>query len=69
MSESMKLRHLLKKAKPTLQYEIRKRKPTTTKQFLEYAKEAEELLQSSNIDTDTDTYENKNGNPAHSVGT
>ncbi|CAF1373399.1 unnamed protein product [Adineta ricciae] len=67
MSESMKLRHLLKKAKSTLQYEIRKRKPTTTKQFLEYAKEAEELLQLSNIDTDTDTYEHKNGNPTHSV--
>ena len=69
MSESMKLRHLLKKAKPTLQYEIRKRKPTTTKQFLEYAKEAEELLQLSNIETDTDTYENKNAHSTHSVST
>ncbi|CAF1362496.1 unnamed protein product [Rotaria sordida] len=29
MNESMKLRHLLKKAKPTLQYEIRKIKATT----------------------------------------
>nr|ABL86689.1 putative gag protein [Philodina roseola] len=54
MSEAMKLRHLLKKAKPTLQYEIRKKKPTTTKQFLEYAKEQEELLQLSNIDIDSD---------------
>ena len=40
MSESMKLWHLLEKAKPTLQYEIRKKKPITTKQFLEYAKES-----------------------------
>ncbi|CAF2151965.1 unnamed protein product [Rotaria magnacalcarata] len=62
MSESMKLRHLLKKAKPTLQYEIRKRKPTATKQFLEYAKESEELLQLSNIDTDVDKYDRNNSN-------
>ncbi|CAF1433652.1 unnamed protein product, partial [Rotaria sordida] len=63
MSESMKLRDLLKKAKPTLQYEIRKKKPTTTKQFLEYAKESEELLQLSNIDIDVDTYDRNKFNP------
>ena len=54
MSESMELRYLLKKAKPTLQYGIRKKKPITTKQFLEYAKESEKLLQLSNTDTDVD---------------
>ena len=65
MSETMKLRHLLKKAKPTLQYEIRKKKPTTTKQFLEYAKEQEELLQLSNIDIDFDfdLYDHKRSHP------
>ena len=67
MSESMKLRHLLKKAKPTLQYEIRKRKPTTTKQFLEYAKEAEELLQLSNIDTAVEPYDHTHISTATSV--
>ena len=67
MSESMKLRHLLKKAKPTLQYEIRKRKPTTTKQFLEYAKEAEELLQLSNIDTAVEPYDHTHISTANSV--
>ena len=63
MSESMKLRHLLKKAKPTLQYEIRKKKPTTIKQFLEYAKEAEELFQLSNIDITVDNYDRNNPIP------
>lgn len=65
MSEVMKLRHLLKKAKPNLQYEIRKKKPTTTKQFLEFAKEQEELLQLSNIDIefDLDLYDHKRAFP------
>ena len=50
MSDSSKLRNLLNKAKPTLQFEIRKKKPITTKQFLEYAIEVEELFHLSNID-------------------
>jgi hypothetical protein len=67
MSESMKLRHLLKKAKPTLQYEIRKKKPTTTKQFLEYAKESEELFQLSNLDPEVGTYDHNNSNPTNQI--
>ncbi|CAF3374112.1 unnamed protein product [Rotaria sp. Silwood2] len=67
MSESMKLRHLLKKTKPTLQYEIRKKKPTTTKQFLEYAKESEELLQLANINTEIDTYDRNNSNTTNQI--
>ncbi|CAF4927498.1 unnamed protein product [Rotaria sp. Silwood1] len=67
MSESMKLRHLLKKTKPTLQYEIRKKKPTTTKQFLEYAKESEELLQLANINTELDTYDRNNSNTTNQI--
>ena len=64
MSETMKLKHLLQKAKPTIQYEIRKKKPTTAKQFLEYAKEQEELLQLSNIEVDTafDSFDRKHSN-------
>jgi hypothetical protein len=52
MSDFTKLRNLLNKTKPTLQLEIRKKKPTTTKQFLEYAIEVEELFHLSNIDID-----------------
>ncbi|CAF4523112.1 unnamed protein product [Rotaria sp. Silwood2] len=63
----MKLRHLLKKTKPTLQYEIRKKKPTTTKQFLEYAKESEELLQLANINTEIDTYDRNNSNTTNQI--
>ena len=47
MSESTKLKNLLNKVKPNIQFEVRKRRPTTTAQFLEYAKEVEELLQLS----------------------
>lgn len=50
MSDSSKLRYLLNKAKPSLQFEIRKKKPSTTKQFLEYAIEVEELFHLTNID-------------------
>ena len=53
MSESTKLKNLLNKAKPTIQFEIRRKKPTTTKLFLEYAKEIEELFQLSHIDINT----------------
>ncbi|CAF1465751.1 unnamed protein product [Rotaria sordida] len=67
MSESMKLRHLLKKAKPTLQYEVRKRKPTTIKQFLEYAKESEELLQLSNLETEVERYDHNNTNSNNQI--
>ena len=67
MSESMKLRHLLKKVKPTLRYEIRKNKPTTTKQFLEYAKESEELLQLSNSDTDADKNDCNNSHSTNQI--
>ena len=49
MSEATKLKNLLNKAKPSIQFEVRKKKPTSTAQFLEYAKEAEELMQFSNI--------------------
>ncbi|CAF3827803.1 unnamed protein product [Rotaria sp. Silwood1] len=50
MSDFTKLRNLLNKTKPTLQLEIRKKKPTTTKQFLEYAIEVEELFHLCNLD-------------------
>ncbi|CAF4297143.1 unnamed protein product [Rotaria sp. Silwood2] len=53
MSESTKLKTLLNKVKPSMQLEIRKKKPKTPAEFLEYAKEIEELLQLSNISTDT----------------
>jgi hypothetical protein len=49
MSESTKLKNLLNKTKPTIQFEVRKKKPTTTAEFLDYAKEAEELIQLSSI--------------------
>ena len=49
MSESTKLKNLLNKTKPNIQYEVRKKKPTTTVEFLDYAKEAEELIQLSSI--------------------
>jgi hypothetical protein len=55
MSEATKLKNLLSKSKPSIQFEIRKKKPTSTKEFLEFAKEAEELLQLSNMSTDTVT--------------
>ena len=49
MSESTKLKTLVNKTRPTIQFEVRKKKPTNTSQFLEYAKEAEELLQLSSM--------------------
>lgn len=58
MSESSKLKNLLYKAKPSIQFEVRKKKPTTTNQFLEYAKEAEELFQLSNINSDMNSSTN-----------
>ena len=50
MKETTKLKTLLNKTKPSLQLEVRKKKPTSTSEFLEYAKEVEELLQLSNVD-------------------
>ena len=55
MSESTKLKNLLNKAKPTIQFEVRKKKPTTTAEFLEYAKDVEELFQLSNINLNNQT--------------
>jgi hypothetical protein len=53
MSESTKLKNLLNKVKPSIQLEVRKRKPKSPVEFLEIAKEIEELLQLSNLDIDT----------------
>ena len=58
MSEGTKLKNLLSKTKPSIQLEVRKKKPTTTADFLEYAKDVEELFQLSNINTE----QNKNNN-------
>ncbi|CAF4452773.1 unnamed protein product, partial [Rotaria magnacalcarata] len=52
MSEATKLKNLLNKTKPTIQFEVRKKKPTTPTEFLEYAKDIEELFQLSNINNE-----------------
>ncbi|CAF1671473.1 unnamed protein product, partial [Adineta ricciae] len=49
MSEATKLKNLLNKTKPSIQYEVHKKKPQSTSEFLEFAKEAEELMQLSNL--------------------
>ncbi|CAF3314175.1 unnamed protein product [Rotaria socialis] len=60
-SEATKLKNLLNKTKPTIQFEVRKKKPTTPTEFLEYAKDIEELLQLSNINNeDTKNFNDKN---------
>ena len=64
MSEATKLKNLLNKTKPTVQFEVRKKKPTTTAEFLEYAKDVEELFQLSSI-----TIGNNNSNPSISKET
>jgi hypothetical protein len=61
MSDSSKLRHLLNKTNPSLQFEIRLKRPTTTKQYLDYAIEIEELFHLSHIDTSNNP--NKSNNP------
>ncbi|CAF0977076.1 unnamed protein product [Adineta ricciae] len=43
-SPATKLKNLLNKAKPSIQYEVRKKKPQSTSEFLKFAKEAEELI-------------------------
>ncbi|CAF5181057.1 unnamed protein product, partial [Rotaria magnacalcarata] len=60
MSESIKLKNLLKKIKPSIQLEVRKKKPTSTAEFLEYDKEVEELFQLSNIIVDNNNNNNSN---------
>lgn len=52
MSEATKLKNLLNKIKPTIQFEVRKKKPTTIAEFLEYARDVEELFALSNITID-----------------
>ena len=52
MSESTKLKNLLNKVKPSIQLEVRKKKPKTIIEFLMYATVVEELLQLSNISLD-----------------
>ena len=52
MSEVTKLKYLLNKAKPSIQFEMRKKKPKSIAEFLEHAKEAEELIQLSNMTVD-----------------
>ncbi|CAF3714185.1 unnamed protein product [Rotaria socialis] len=53
MINSTKLENLLNKVKPGIQFEVRKKRPTTIAQFLDYAKEVEELLQLSGINVNT----------------
>ncbi|CAF1187094.1 unnamed protein product [Adineta ricciae] len=48
-SPATKLKTLLNKAKPSIQYEVCKKKPQPTSEFLKFAKEAEELMQLSNL--------------------
>jgi hypothetical protein len=69
MSDFTKLRNLLIKTKPTLQLEIRKKKPITTKQFLEYAIEVEELFHLSNIDLSNDLNDTNTTHPITSTVT
>ncbi|CAF1608805.1 unnamed protein product [Rotaria magnacalcarata] len=70
MSESTKLKNLLNKVKPSIQFEVRKKKPKTTVEFLEYAKEVEELLQLSSTNVDTHTsYDSKPTNMVRTTNT
>lgn len=62
MSEATKLKNLLSKTKPSIQLEVRKRKPMSTAEFLEFAKEAEELIQLSNMSLETTSNVTKNSN-------
>lgn len=69
MSDFTKLRNLLNKAKPTLQLEIRRKKPTTTKEFLQYAIEVEELFRLSNINLSDDPNKGYNNSQSTSAVT
>ena len=64
MSETTKLKNLVNKTRPTIQFEVRKKKPVNTSEFLEYAKEAEELFQLSNM-----TMENNSTSDFHTNST
>jgi hypothetical protein len=59
MSDATKLKNLLGKTKSSIQLEVRKKKPTSTAEFLDFAKEVEELLQLSNMSNDTTSSGNK----------
>ncbi|CAF4470407.1 unnamed protein product, partial [Didymodactylos carnosus] len=48
MSEASKLKYLMAKMKASLQFEVRKKKPLSVTQFLEYAREVEALIELSN---------------------
>ncbi|CAF2974927.1 unnamed protein product [Rotaria sp. Silwood2] len=50
-----------------MQFEIRRKKPTTTKQFLEYAKKIEEFFQLSNINTAAINTNHNSGIPTTSA--
>ena len=67
MSESTKLKNLVNKTRPTIQFEVRKKKPVNTGQFLEYAKEAEELFQLSNMTMDNNSTSDFHTNNAQSI--
>ena len=58
MTDSTKLKHLLNKTKPSLQFEIRRKKPTTSEQFLEDGKDVEELFHLSTFNTNINLYNN-----------
>jgi len=55
MSEATKLKHLISKTKPQIQFEVRKRKPISISRYFEYARDAEELFQLSNMIFDFNT--------------
>ena len=67
MSETTKLKTLLNKTKPSIQFEVRKKKPTSTSEFLDYAREAEELLLLSNVDPSYSATNNHNVSPMPSI--
>ncbi|CAF4546275.1 unnamed protein product, partial [Rotaria magnacalcarata] len=53
MSDSTKLKNLLNKLKPSIQFEVRKKRSTTIAHLSDYAKEVEELLQLSGTNVST----------------
>jgi hypothetical protein len=66
MSEATKLKNLLNKTKPSIQLEVRKKKPLTTADFLEHAKDAEELFQlSASVLDSTQRSNSSNKNHQH----
>ena len=65
MSETTKLKHLLSKTKPSIQFEVRRNKPTSLSEYLNYAKEAEELFQLSNMNVN----EHVTSKPSYSTQT